>query len=256
MEGQSGIGTILVMIAIILTAVVVAILLVQTADELRVKARSIQKEQERMLLDRVMIKEVKGVTNICGSERCVTHLLIKAALYPGSNPMNLEKTTLSVITEDEALEGIRYVKPEDLPTEFSDVNGDPERNELIIIADYISNGDSPPQPACRATLINAMRRLNRYSLDYITYVMDPFPPNSSDPRIGSFYTVLWTDCYDKGDTVSLLRDQEIMIFYRLRSPLYPASSITLEMGHAQGYKESKELMLPRGFEGKIVKIFP
>ncbi len=260
MRAQQGIGTILILIAVVLAGVIAAVLLIQTADQLRTKALTLQKEHEQMMIDRVMIKEVQGIVDTTKSPQCVKYILMKVMLAPGSNPLDLRKVIMSFVTTDIALQGIKYVPPEELYT-YSE-SGDPEQGDLnyvnIIILD--SNLYSDPvmleNPACRATLLNVMEKLNNYSIDYIAAVLDPFAPDTNNPKAGSFYTALWTDCYEKGDTTMLLPNQEILVFYRPKRCLLPSELFTVELGHAQGYSEVKKLMVPRGFEGKVVTIFP
>ena len=250
MKAQQGIGTILILIAIVLASVIAAFLLIQTADQLRTKALTLQREHERLLMDRVIVKEVDGVTGDCNGEQCVRYIIIRAMLAPGSNPLDLTKALFSFITSDIAMQGIRYVPPEDLYT--YDEN---DTNLIIIHNVIIGDTNYSSYPACRASLLHIMDSLGVYDISKIAEALDPFL-GTNDPRTGSIFTALWTDCYDKGDTRSLLKDQEIMIFYRPKRPLYPSEEFSIEIGSPQGYSESKDLMVPRGFEGKVVKIFP
>ena len=250
MKAQQGIGTILILISVVLASVIAAFLLIQTADQLRTKALNIQKEHERLLMDRVIIKEVKGITDDCGGEQCIRYVTIRLMLAPGSNPLDLTKVLFSFITPDSALQGIKYVPPEDL----YELNQD--KVELNIIHNAImGDRNFSPYSSCRATLLHIMERLGTYDIAEIVRALDPFE-ESNNPKIGTFFTALWTDCYDKGDTRSLLRDQEIIIFYRPKYPLFPSEEFSIEIGSPQGYSVSKDLMVPRGFEGKVVTIFP
>lgn len=255
MRGQQGIGTILILISVVLAAVIAAVLLIQTADQLRTKALNLQKQHEQLLMDRVIIKEIDGVVFGCGNEQCINYLLIKVSLAPGSDPFDLTKTLLGYTDPNVALEGIRYVAPEDLIYEFN-VSGDPENTDLIRVHNLILDENISPYPACRATLMKVMQTINNYDIAYVAKVLDPFPLDSNDPRVGSFYTVLWTDCYDQGDTRSLLQNQEIIIFYRPKYPIHPSGQFAISIGIPQGYTEKKTLVAPRGFEGKIVTIYP
>ena len=257
MRAQQGIGTILILIAIVLASIIAAFLLIQTADQLRTKALTLQKQHERMIMDRILIKEVKGVVGYCGDHQCVTYLLIKAMLAPGADPVDLRKLIMSFTTNDVSLQGIRYVPPEDLYSEFNS-----DKNTLIIIHNLILDENVSPYPACRATLINVMNELarfgfkNAYDIAFVAQALDPFDQNSTDIRIGTYYTALWTDCYGKGDTYTLLPNQEIIIFYRPKYPLQASEPFTIELGTAQGYPTTKDLITPRGFEGKVVDIYP
>ena len=262
MQGQQGIGTILILIAIVLAAVIASVLVIQSANQLKTEALNIQKQHVSLLTDRIVIKSVEGVANICNTENgknpCITHLIITASLAQGSSPFDLRKTYMSVVTNDYALEGIRYIKPERLYYEFN-VPNDPERNELGALTVIIQNGS-----ACEAELVNVMRKLASYGyadafdITHIAYVLDPFPLelNTIPPDLGTFYTALWTDCGGKGDTQTLLPNQEIKIFYRLREPLYPSDTFTLKIGLPQGVATTLNLEVPRGFEGKLVQIYP
>ncbi|NPA86828.1 MAG: hypothetical protein GXO00_02370 [Candidatus Diapherotrites archaeon] len=254
MRSQQGIGTILILIAIVLASVIAAYLLIQTADQLKTKAMNLQREHEQMIVDRVLIKEVKGVVGDCGGEQCVTYLLIKLMLAPGANPLDLRKLLMSFTTNDMALQGITYVPPEDL-YQYSD------KNSLVIVHNLVLDDNVSPYPACRATLINVMNELATFGYDYaydiafLAEALDPFS-DSGDVRSGTFYTALWTDCYDKGDTQMLLPNQEIIVFYKPKRPLNPSEPFTIEFGTAQGYSTAMELLVPRGFEGRVVTIYP
>ncbi len=263
MRGQQGIGTILILIAIVLAAVIASVLIIQSANELKTQALNVQKEHESLLMDRLIIKEVDGVTAICDGNPCITHLILTVSLAPGASPFDLRKTYMSVVTDDYALEGVRYVKPEDLYYEFN-VPDDPERPELAVVTITIQDENSGKSLACRAELINIMRSLaqhgypDAYDITHVAHVLDPYPLDLTTvpPDLGTFYTVLWTDCGGKGDTQTLLPDQEIKIFYRLRKPLAPSSDFTLKIGLPQGTPTTMELRVPRGFQGKLVTIYP
>ncbi len=255
-RGQQGIGSIIILIAIVLASALVAVLFVQLTDQMRTKAYMLQKEQESALLDRIVVEEVRGVVSRCGTDECITHLIITVSAGGGSNPINLEKLFLRYITEDVAMEGIVYVPPEDLFPLYVGRSEVDYLEELNRISEYINNGTEPPQKACRATLRNVGKELGIFNIDLISRILDPFTDDTTDPEAGTIYTVLWVDCAEKGDTQSLLPGQKINIFYRVKEPIYPNERFTLGFGYSKGFTIPYELVAPSGFNSKVVRIYP
>ena len=61
MRGQSGIGTIIVFIAMILAAVVVAVVILQITDSLRGQAMLTQRQAQDTMSARFVIERVEGI---------------------------------------------------------------------------------------------------------------------------------------------------------------------------------------------------
>ncbi len=238
MRAQQGIGSILLLIAIIVVAVIVAVLFIQTAQELKNTASTVTKQQQQTLLDRLTVREVTGVSGNCGGEKCVTGLIIRVTLATGSNPIDLRKTVL-IFSSRDAEAVAKYVPPEEL----YELNGTTDLNTL---ANHV-NGYSG-EPACAVELMEVM---NLWGTSSMVDVYDRLEDALDESR----YTALWLVCDEKGDTRSLLTEQEILVFYKLPSPLFAGDDFKLKFLVPQGTSYTGMFYVPRGFEGKTVDIY-
>jgi flagellin-like protein len=94
-RGQVGIGTLIVFIAMVLVAAIAAGVLINTAGFLQTQAEATGEESTSQVSDRLQIVSTSGDVNSPDVET----LRFVVALAPGSEPIDLEQTTVQFIGE-------------------------------------------------------------------------------------------------------------------------------------------------------------
>jgi flagellin-like protein len=94
-RGQVGIGTLIVFIAMVLVAAIAAGVLINTAGFLQTQAEATGEESTSQVSDRLQIVSTSGDVNSPNVET----LRFVVALAPGSEPIDLEQTTVQFIGE-------------------------------------------------------------------------------------------------------------------------------------------------------------
>ncbi|RKD95842.1 archaellin/type IV pilin N-terminal domain-containing protein [Halopiger aswanensis] len=92
-RGQVGIGTLIVFIAMVLVAAIAAGVLINTAGMLQTQAEATGEESTSQVSDRLEIVSTSGTV----TDNNVTDIEFVMAMAPGSNPIDLNKTTVQFI---------------------------------------------------------------------------------------------------------------------------------------------------------------
>ncbi|MCU4924836.1 flagellin [Halobacteria archaeon AArc-dxtr1] len=124
-RGQVGIGTLIVFIAMVLVAAIAAGVLINTAGFLQTQAEATGEESTEQVSDRLSIVSASGDVS---DDDAVETLYFTVATAPGSDPIDLEQTTLQLI----GTEGEETFTLED--DQIDDVQG-MEGNVLVTTSD-------------------------------------------------------------------------------------------------------------------------
>jgi len=104
----SGIGVLIIFIAMILVAAVAAMVLLQTVGSLEGQALQTGKESTGEVSTKLRITGITGVTDNADSPTEIDYLRIVARLAPGSTEVNLNFTLMEFFTKDEQSSGLYY----------------------------------------------------------------------------------------------------------------------------------------------------
>ncbi len=105
-KGISGIGTLIIFIALILVAAVAAIVLLQTSESLQSRAVATGKESEQQVSTKLQVDRVTG--HITSDNNEIDHILIQGRLAPGSANVDLSETIFTYSTPSEFSPGLTY----------------------------------------------------------------------------------------------------------------------------------------------------
>jgi len=94
MKGQTGIGTLIVFIALVLTAAIAAFLITQTTVAAQSKAAAVADQARERTGTTVEVVRVEGLVN----NGTINRYILYVRLAPGSSPINLNTTTLLYYT--------------------------------------------------------------------------------------------------------------------------------------------------------------
>jgi len=95
MKGQTGIGTLIVFIALVLTAAIAAFLITQTTVATQSKAAAVADQARERTGTTVEVVRVEGFVNSNGA---IDKYILYVRLAPGSSPINLNTTTILYYT--------------------------------------------------------------------------------------------------------------------------------------------------------------
>ncbi|RLG22048.1 hypothetical protein DRN74_01390 [Candidatus Micrarchaeota archaeon] len=104
----SGIGVLIIFIALILVAAVAAMVLLQTVSSLEGQALATGKETKGEVSTKLRIQSVIGKTDNAENPTKVVYLRITAKLAPGSSDIILNHTIFRYATENEVIAGAAY----------------------------------------------------------------------------------------------------------------------------------------------------
>ncbi|RLG20818.1 hypothetical protein DRN74_04340 [Candidatus Micrarchaeota archaeon] len=107
-KGISGIGVLIIFIAMILVAAVAAMVLLQTVSSLEGQALATGKQAKGEVSSKFQVQSVVGEANV--SNNSIVYLRISLKVAPGSPDFILNRTLLSYQTEHVIRTGIKYVK--------------------------------------------------------------------------------------------------------------------------------------------------
>lgn len=105
-KGMSGIGTLIIFIALILVAAVAAMVLLQTSASLQSRAIATGKESEEQASTALQITKILGHTD--ANRDYIDYLMAEVRLAPGSSNINLYETVMSFHNGDEYISGVKY----------------------------------------------------------------------------------------------------------------------------------------------------
>jgi len=100
MKGQTGIGTLIVFIALVLTAAIAAFLITQTTVATQSKAAAVADQARERTGTTVEVVKVEGFidNSTSNSTRNINKYILYVRLAPGSSPINLNTTTILYYT--------------------------------------------------------------------------------------------------------------------------------------------------------------
>ncbi|MEE6211107.1 archaellin/type IV pilin N-terminal domain-containing protein [Salarchaeum sp. III] len=95
-RGQIGIETLVVFIAMILVAALAAGVLINTAGMLQTSAQSTSEDAQSGVTDRLDVSAATGIVhhNTTNNTKAINQTTISVSLAPGSDPINVSKTTI------------------------------------------------------------------------------------------------------------------------------------------------------------------
>ena len=109
-KAVSGIGTLIIFIALILIAAIAATVLLQTASSLQSRALQTGRESEQAAASQL---KVEGVVGHTADANNIDYVRIIVSLAPGSDSLDLTTTTMTFQTQSTFLTGIRYATTAD-----------------------------------------------------------------------------------------------------------------------------------------------
>ncbi|MFH1056165.1 MAG: archaellin/type IV pilin N-terminal domain-containing protein [Candidatus Altiarchaeota archaeon] len=100
-RGMMGIGTLILFLAIILVASLASLVLISTGTSLQQKALITGNEAREGIASGLEVVSIRGTdASQSGTPHEITRLYLMARLPPGSSPMNLNTTTMSMDTTE------------------------------------------------------------------------------------------------------------------------------------------------------------
>ena len=107
-KGISGIGVLIIFIAMILVAAVAAMVLLQTVGSLEGQALQTGKESTAEVSTKLRITSITGITNNATTPYALAYIRITTRLAPGSKDINLNFTLMEFMTKDQQANGLYY----------------------------------------------------------------------------------------------------------------------------------------------------
>lgn len=107
-KGISGIGVLIIFVAMILVAAVVAMVLLQSVGSLEAQALQTGREAGAQISNKLMIVSVSGRTDSGTSPTEIQTIRIIAKLAPGSSAIKLNDTVINILAGNMQLSGLTY----------------------------------------------------------------------------------------------------------------------------------------------------
>lgn len=104
-KAVSGIGTLIIFIALILIAAIAATVLLQTASSLQSRALQTGRESEQAAASQL---QIEGVVGHSTDSNRIDYVRVIVSLAPGSDSVDLTTTTMTYQTSNTFTTGIRY----------------------------------------------------------------------------------------------------------------------------------------------------
>lgn len=266
MRGQSGIGTIIVFIAMILAAVVVAVVILQITDSLRSQAMLTERQARDTMSARFVIERVEGLAykDANTGDYKLYYLILRVKTGIGTESLDLKRAVLTYSAPGYTIPGAQY---EPLPNILS-----PTQNLPMIsnaqTAGYLPDANiellNSIDGACTAELYNVMKGIGTYNyttvIPYISplaqYPSDPSPENVIANRDPTKFTVVWENCDGKDDIYTLADGQTAYVIYPLPEPIPSSTYITIDLYVADGWSNPMKIRVPAGLDKGYVLIYP
>jgi len=276
MRGQSGIGTIIVFIAMILAAVIVAVVILQITDSLRGQAMLTQRQAQDTMSARFVIERVEGIAyrDANSGDYKLYYLILRVKTGVGTESLDLKRAALTYSAPGYTIPGAQYV-----PINQVLNGGDkyPLGNiALIQNATDLPNADTNKiasvQGACTGELYDLMSALGTYNyqtmIPYIApvrqdYIRTVFSSGASvthtavaansDP---TKFTVVWENCDDKDDIYTLSDGQTAYVIYPLPEPVPSSTYITIDLYVSDGWSNPMKIRVPENMDKGFVLIYP
>ncbi len=222
MRGQTGISAIILVIAFILVGVIVAILILQTANSLRSQAVNTQRQASEQMSTSAQILEILGCTKGVG-EKHVYLLAIRVKPGLGSESIDLRNAVL------------RYIGKTSRFAKYAPVGGG-------------------TLSACDAEITSLQDDLGIYALCSLFSAVAP--RKEDDTFDDTRFTVIWENCGMHSDVYAIYDDQVAYIIYPLPEPLKANERATIEITLSSGWSVPYEIRIPPGLDRNLVQIFP
>ncbi|ADI73625.1 flagellin [Methanohalobium evestigatum Z-7303] len=102
-QGQVGIGTLIIFIAMVLVAAVAAAVLIQTSGNLQQRAQSTGQEATAEVSSNMDIKAIEGIraNNTSGLSNTIDYLKIRTGVSAGATAMDLSQLIITISDSDE-----------------------------------------------------------------------------------------------------------------------------------------------------------
>lgn len=275
MRGQSGIGTIIVFIAMILAAVVVAVVILQITDSLRGQAMLTERQARDTMSARFVIERVEGIAYDANTgDYKLYYLILRVKTGVGTESLDFKKAALTYSAPGYTIPGAQY-----LPI-TKHIHGDPEagllgaKQIMLDATDLSADGtklDSIHQGACTAEMYDVMTALGKFDLQTITPYIGPIqqafilnhspetPVTRADVaanRDPTKFTVVWENCDGKDDIYTLSDGQTAYVIYPLPEPVPSSTYITIDLYVADGWSNPMKIRVPAGLDKGYVLIYP
>ena len=281
MRGQSGIGTIIVFIAMILAAVVVAVVILQITDSLRGQAMLTQRQAQETMSARFVIERVEGIAyrDVNSGDYKLYYLILRVKTGVGTESLDLKRAALTYSSPGYTIPGAQYV-PITQVLNGGDRYGSLGNIELIKNATDLPNADTNKiasvQGACTGELYDLMSALGTYNYqtlipytapvqqNYISKVFNnnPIPgmpvtyADVAANRDPTKFTVIWENCDNKDDIYTLSDGQTAYVIYPLPEPVPSSTYITIDLYVADGWSNPMKIRVPAGLDRGYVLIYP
>lgn len=275
MRGQSGIGTIIVFIAMILAAVVVAVVILQITDSLRGQAMLTERQARDTMSARFVIERVEGIAykDANTEDYKLYYLILRVKTGVGTESLDFKKAALTYSAPGYTIPGAQY-----LPI-TKHIQGDAEAGLLgakqIMLDATDLSADSAKldsiQGACTAEMYDVMTALGKFDLQTITPYIGPIqqtfilnhspgtPVTRADVaanRDPTKFTVVWENCDGKDDIYTLSDGQTAYVIYPLPEPVPSSTYITIDLYVADGWSNPMKIRVPAGLDKGYVLIYP
>jgi len=266
MRGQSGIGTIIVLIAIVLAAVVVAVVILQVTDSLRGQAMLTERQARDTMSARFVIERIEGLAYKGeGGDYKLYYLILRVKTGVGTESLDLKRAVLSYSSPGYTMPGARY-EP------LSKILGPAEHN-IKVIRDAKNKKYLPEanidalgsiKSACDAELYNIMKGLGVYRYTLVVPYISPLKGAPEDPSPSSVvasrdparFTVVWENCDQKDDIYALSDGQTAYVIYPLPEPVPSSTYITVDLYVTDGWSNPMRIRVPAGLDRGHVLIYP
>ncbi len=277
MRGQSGIGTIIVFIAMILAAVVVAVVILQITDSLRSQAMLTQRQAQDTMSARFVIERVEGIAykDANTGDYKLYYLILRVKPGVGTESLDFKRAALTYSSPGYTIPGAQYV-PITQVLNGGDRYGALGNIELIKNASDLPHADENKiksvQGACSGELYDIMAAVGTYNyrllIPYIapvlqSYINDVFvnskSVNYSDVaanRDPTKFTVVWENCDNKDDVYTLSDGQTAYVIYPLPEPVPSSTYITIDLYVSDGWSNPMKIRVPAGLDKGYVLIYP
>ncbi len=278
MRGQSGIGTIIVFIAMILAAVVVAVVILQITDSLRGQAMLTERQAKDTMASRFVIERIDGIAykDANTGDYKLYYLILRVKTGIGAESLDFKNAVLTYSTPDITIPGAKYV-PETEVLKGGPSYGTLGNQTLITYASDLNPDMNKIQSisgACTATMYNLMTALGVYNYqkivpyiapvrqDYIQSVygasgtVKPTYADVAANRDPTKFTVVWEDCDQKDDIYTLSDGQTAYVIYALPKPVPSSTYITIDLYLSNGWSNPMKIRVPAGLDRGYVIIYP
>ena len=218
-KGISGIGVLIIFIAMILVAAVAAMVLLQTVGSLEGQALQTGKESTGEVSTKLRITSITGVTNDVTDPYALEYLRIIARLAPGSSNIDLNNTLMTISTKGLHAQGISYT---------------------MATNNTVADAQS-------ATTLN-----QSYSLVYLGQPAD----YSNSSRLAVKQNDIVEFWYRVGEQATNASGTRSALNTNISGGILPSTDVTVTLTPQHGATEEIPFRTPPSYEGQYVALFP